>query len=299
MAVREIPDREVTAARLLTASAKLSYDPEIDIDWSAPLHPSAFFIPEETVSLYGTPLWTEMDLAQRIELSRQELVNSVSVGIWFEIILMQMLLRATYHADPTTAHARYALTEVADECRHSTMFAMLIDKVDSRPYEIPAGVRLPAHALPLILRGPAMWVATLIGEEIFDSIQREHLHDESIQPVVRAVMRIHVAEEARHVRYARDDLARLMAGAGLPTREFTRFVVAIGANLLSRLLARPAQYARAGLPDPRAASAMALANPHRRELLARSASKMVRFLREVDLIGGPSTRLWRKSGLLP
>ncbi|WP_442785371.1 diiron oxygenase, partial [Amycolatopsis sp. H20-H5] len=42
----------------------------------------------------------------------------------------------------------------------------------------------------------SMWVATLIGEEVFDALQREHLKDESVQPLVRAVMRIHVAEEA-------------------------------------------------------------------------------------------------------
>jgi hypothetical protein len=292
-------DRETGALRLLQSSAKLSYDPVVDVDWDAPLANDTFFIPEQTVSLYGTSLWEQLSREQRIELSRQELANSVSVGIWFEIILMQLLLRMSYRADPTTAHARYALTEVADECRHSTMFAMLIDKIGGRPYRNNRPLHVSAHTLPLILRGPSMWVATLIGEEVFDAIQREHLQDDAIQPLVRAVMRIHVTEEARHVRFARDDLSRLMATASWPNKQFTRIVVAIGALLLSRLLARPAQYARAGLSNPRQAAAIARRNPHRRETLTRGAAKMVRYLREVDLIDGPGKLLWRKAGLLP
>ncbi|TCO55084.1 AurF N-oxygenase family protein [Actinocrispum wychmicini] len=291
-------DRETTAQRLLQSSAKLSYDPVVDIDWAAPLAEDKMFIPEHTVSLYGTKLWDGMSREQRIELSKQEMVNTVSVGIWFEIILMQMLLRMSYQRDPTTHHVRYALTEIADECRHSTMFAMLIDKVGETPYRNHALLQHPAHALPLILRGAPMWVATLIGEEIFDAVQREHLHDDSIQPLVRAVMRIHVTEEARHVRYAREDLLRKLDRSSWPTREFTRHVVAVGALLMWQLLARPAQYARAGLPDPRRAAAIARNNPHRREVMTEASGRLVRFLRDADLIAGPSQMLWKRAGML-
>jgi hypothetical protein len=290
-------DREATAERLLKSSARLSYDPDVDVHWAAPLNEDQFFIPERLVSLYGTPLWDTLTREQRIELSRQELVNTVSVGIWFEIILMQMLLRASYRQDPTTRHVHYALTEIADECRHSTMFATLIERVGGRPYRNNRWLQRSAQALPLILHGPAMWVATLIGEEIFDALQREHLDDESVQPVVRAVMRIHVTEEARHVRYARDDLVRELAGAPWWRKEFARIVVAAGALLMSRLLSRPRQYQRAGI-DPASAVAAARSSAHRRETLSFGARKLVRFLRENDLIGGPSAVLWRRAGML-
>jgi hypothetical protein len=292
-----VGDRETTAERLLRSSAKLSYDPDVDVFWAAPLEADRFFIPERLVSLYGTPLWDTLTREQRIELSRQELVNTVSVGIWFELILMQMLLRASYRQDPTTGHVRYALTEVADECRHSTMFATLIERVGGRPYRNNFWLHTTAHALPLILRGPAMWVATLIGEEIFDALQREHLDDESIQPMVRAVMRIHVTEEARHVRYARDDLVRELAGAPWWRKEFARIVVAVGALLMSNLLSRPRQYARAGI-DPGIAVAAARRSAHRRATLGFGARRLVEFLRENDLIRGPSALLWRRAGML-
>jgi hypothetical protein len=238
-----------------------------------------------------------MSQEQRIELSRQEVLNTVSVGIWFEIILMQMLMRLSYRNDPTTGHVRYAFTEVADECRHSTMFAMLIDRLGGTPYRQKFVWHNLGQALPFVLTGPSMWVATLIGEEIFDSLQREHMRDENIQPLVRAVMRIHVTEEARHVRYAREDLMRILPTAARWEKEWARFVVSQGAVLMSRILTRPAQYKRAGL-DPAVAVPAARANPRQAEVKRRGAERLVRFLREADLIGGPTERFWRRSGFI-
>ncbi|MDT5304381.1 MAG: hypothetical protein QOE48_44, partial [Mycobacterium sp.] len=102
--------REDFSERLLKGSVKKSYAPVVDIDWDAPLDPDKFFLPPRTVSLYGTPMWDQMTRAQRIELSRQELVNTLSAGIWFENILNQALLRKIMHTDPTSRSTHYALT---------------------------------------------------------------------------------------------------------------------------------------------------------------------------------------------
>ena len=63
-------DREVVAQRLLGGTIRRSYQPEVDIDWDAPIDPHKYFLPPQVVSLYGTPYWEEMTEAQRIELSR-------------------------------------------------------------------------------------------------------------------------------------------------------------------------------------------------------------------------------------
>lgn len=49
-----------------------------------------------------------------------------------------------------------------------------------------------------------LWVAALIGEEIFDSLQRQMMDDPELQPIIQRLMRIHVTEEARHIQFARD-----------------------------------------------------------------------------------------------
>ncbi len=115
-----VSDRELTAGRLLSGSVKRSYDPEVDIDWDAPLSDGKFFAPPSMLTLYGTPLWDTLGHEQRVELSRQELVNALSVGIWFENILNQLLLRMAYRQNPTRAHVHYALTELGDDGRVSS-----------------------------------------------------------------------------------------------------------------------------------------------------------------------------------
>ncbi len=51
---------------------------------------------------------------QRVTLTKHEVASIASVGIWFEEILMQMLLRHTYDRDLTRKDIQWALTEIAD-----------------------------------------------------------------------------------------------------------------------------------------------------------------------------------------
>ena len=95
--------------------------------------PDKFFLPPKTVSLYGTPLWDDMTREQQIELSRQELVNTLSAGIWFENMLNQALLRKMMHQDPTARATHYELTELGDETRHMVMFGKAIERVGAKP----------------------------------------------------------------------------------------------------------------------------------------------------------------------
>jgi len=67
-----------------------------------------------------------------------------------------------------------------------------------------------------------MFAGTLVAEEITDQLQREAMKDNTLQPLTRMVSKIHVTEEARHVRYAREELGpdraqrQLRAARGWP-----------------------------------------------------------------------------------
>src|SRR3954471_15150560 len=143
------PSREEFSERLLRGSVKKSYEPVVDIDWDAPLDPDKFFLPPKVVSLYGTPLWDGMTREQQIELSRQELVNTLSAGIWFENILNQALLRDLMHQDPTARATHYALTEMGDETRHMGMFGRPIEKIGGKPMRPRRWQRILINGLPL------------------------------------------------------------------------------------------------------------------------------------------------------
>jgi hypothetical protein len=289
--------RETAAERLLEASVRTSYDPTVEIDWNAPHLPDAYWLPPRRSSLYGTPLWERLTGEQRIELTKHEVAGAASAGVWFETILMQMLIRHYYDADPTSRHAQYALTEIADECRHSIMFGRLIEALGCPVHPAP---RLD-HALGRFLKatatGPHMWAAILIAEEMLDKFQREVAADESLQPLIRMVSRIHVVEEARHVRYAREELARQVEAADPLTMAYSRLLIGRAAYTIGRRLVHPRAYAAVGI-DPREGAAAARANPHFRATLLWSAERVHEYLAGLGLVAGPGRALWRRAGLI-
>jgi hypothetical protein len=290
-------DREQVAERLLESSAKHSFDPDKELDWDAPVEDGKWFWPPELLSLYDTPLWRKMSEEQRMDLARHEAASLASLGIWFEIILMQLLVRHIYDKSLTSNHVRYALTEIADECRHSMMFARMIKKGGAPTYRVPRVYHNLARVLKTVSTTPGSFAATLLGEEILDWMQRLTFPDERVQTIVRGVTRIHVVEEARHVRYAREELRRQMVSAPRWERELTRISCGEAARVFATCFVNPQVYENVGL-DRREAVAQVKASGHRREVMQSGAGRLTEFLDDIGAMNGLSRRLWRSSGLL-
>jgi hypothetical protein len=70
-------------------------------------------------------------------------------------------------------HAQYALTEIADDCRHSTMFARMASSIGCPAYGPVPWLRKLAKLLPTISYSPARYGAILVAEEVLDRLQRE------------------------------------------------------------------------------------------------------------------------------
>jgi hypothetical protein len=281
-----VPDRESvrrTATRLLGSSSRNSYDPDLDIDWDAPVDLDMKFMPLERTSLYGTTLWDRMSEEQRYELSRQELASVASTGLWFEIILIQMLARWAYHQDPQDPRTQYALAEIGDETRHVLMFAKAIARIGSPTYRPSNFVHQLARLYKATARGPALFAPVLVAEEITDRLQRETVNDESVHPLVRMVSRIHIVEEARHVRFAREEVARQMANVGFVGKVVSNLASAIVASFVAASLISPDVYEQVGL-DPVEAARAARNNPHWHESRRWMAEKIMAFLDEQGML---------------
>jgi hypothetical protein len=290
-------DRQELSARLLGSAAKKSYDPVVDIDWAAPVPTQLYGLSPEWSTLYGTPSWDSLTHEQRVTLTVHEYCSISGVGIWFECLLMQLMLRDIAGDDPALPHFQWALTEIADECRHSVMFARTAQTFGAPSYQPPASIQRLGKAFSARAGGPAAYAAILVAEEILDIFQRDLMKDERVQPLTRATSQIHVVEEARHMRFAREEIARRTPSlSGWQLRKH-RTAVAACAAIVAENLVQPSVYASVGL-DPRKARAAARANEHYRAKLRDASAGLVAFLREVGLIGGPSERLWRRSGLI-
>jgi hypothetical protein len=289
---------DVVASRLIGGSVRRSYEPAVSIDWDAPLAEGRYFLPKEVVSLYGTPYWEELSEEQRIALSREELANVLSVGLWFENILNRALLLHLLREDPTAPSAHYALTEMGDECRHMTMFGKVIDRVGARAYRMGRIDRFLAGVLPYFLRGSLLWVGALIGEEIFDAQQRRTMADPELQPIVAQLMRIHVTEEARHIAFAREGVIHRMRHASRIERFLVANLNGLGGPMMRRALTHQGIYRRAGLDVERALREVR-ENGHHREMAIVGFAPLASFLEANGLMGRFARRLWRRSGFLP
>src|SRR5215204_1425687 len=280
-------DRQALSTRLLGSAAKKSYDPLVDIDWDAPIPEHLYGLSPEWSSLYGTELWEGLSEEQRVTLTVHEYCSISGVGIWFECLLMQLILRDVYGDDPAQPHVQWALTEIADECRHSVMFARTAEKFGAPSYQPPPSILRLGKAFAARGSGPAAYAAILVAEEILDIFQRDLMKDERVQPLTRATRQIHVVEEARHMRFAREEIARRTPDLSRWQLQRHRTAVAAVAAIVADNLVQPEVYASAGL-DPADAKAAARANAHFPDKLRTAATGLVDFLRGVGLIGGPS-----------
>jgi hypothetical protein len=293
----QLTERVKTAQRLLGSSSKNSYDPLLDIDWDADLPGDMAYLPLERVSLYGTELWDELTPEQRVELSKHEICSIASTGLWFEIILIQMLAREAYRRDPRDAITQYALTEVGDETRHVIMFAKAIERLGCPEYRPPWLVHHLARLYKATGRGPAMYAPVLVAEEVTDRLQRSTMHDETIHPLIRMVNRIHVVEEARHVRFARGELAGILPRLSRPRRAWHNLVAAIVSAVVVSVLIDPKVYAAVGL-DPKRARRVARKNPHHRETVRWMGEKIMAFLDEQGMVTRTTRPIYRAAHLL-
>jgi hypothetical protein len=290
-------DADRVADRMLRSTAARGYDPHVDIDWSAPLEPGKRYGLPHRCSLYGTSLYDRLSPEQQVELGKHEVVSVASTGIFLEAVLMRLLARVAYSGDPLSSRIQYALAELGEETRHTIMFAKMIERLGTPCYLPPKPILRLGRILSAIATGPSLWGAILIGEEIIDRLQREIVDDDSIQPLIRMITRIHIVEEARHVGFARAELIRSLSATPRFARAYHRMALARTAFIVSRIMISPQVYQSVGL-DRRQARRAALANPYYRETLRYGGEKLVAFLTEAGLIGRPGRYLWRRAFLL-
>ena len=157
--------------QLSTNSAHYS-DPLTRLDWQN-LDATRPWLPEEAVSLYGLPEYTELSDALKVRLSQYEFTGFIQAGIWLEAIFIERLSKNLRNTQSTQELAYY-LHEIREEAGHSLMFLKLMEN---------SGLRLPGvwRNRPFVadflgrytpLNTTLFWLAVTIGEEVPDRLNR-------------------------------------------------------------------------------------------------------------------------------
>ncbi|SFS66335.1 AurF N-oxygenase family protein [Saccharopolyspora flava] len=281
------------SSRLLESSQTLSYDPITEIDWDAALPEDQYGLSPEWSTLYGTPLWDELTEQQRITLSRHEVCSMMSTGIWFEMILQQMILRDQYAKNPANSEFQFALTEIADECRHSIMFARICQTLKVPAYLPKRLVLELARFFKSTAVGETAYGATLVAEEVLDVVQRDFMRDDRVLDIVRTSSKIHVVEESRHMKFAREEIKEHIQGKNKLQRQFSALAIAVVGYVIVSSLVSPKVYDSIGLDRKRAVEAVKK-NEHRKSLMRNGCAGLMEFLDEAGLLTRPAIAFYKR-----
>ncbi|WP_405133177.1 diiron oxygenase [Nocardia sp. NBC_01388] len=199
---------------LSQGSVDKHFDPFTDIDWDSPdfaVNPRdrRWILPEAGDMFARHPWYQALSDARKIEIGLWRQANIAKVGLQFETLLIGGMVQHTFKLANGDPEFRYCTHEVIEECNHTLMFQEMVNRIGiDVPGMGPILKRLTYVVPPLASIFPNLFfMAVLSGEEPIDHIQKSILRaGEQVHPIMRGVMAIHIAEEARHISFAHEFL---------------------------------------------------------------------------------------------
>jgi hypothetical protein len=246
-------DNDVDAAydeallALSQASVARHFEPYVDIAWQDP----AFAVTEDdrrwilspsTDPLGRHPWYLGLPEDKQIAIGMWRQANVAKVGLQFEQLLISGVMNHIFTLPNESAEFRYCTHEIIEECNHTLMFQEMVNRIG---VDVPGGSRTFKNLMPfLTLAGrflpEVFFTGILAGEEPIDHLQKSILRaDEDIHPIMHGVMRIHVAEEARHISFAHKFLGNRVPKMSRPGRLALSIVFPVTMRVLCDVIVIP------------------------------------------------------------
>lgn len=281
----------------MTGTARVHYDPHVDIDWESPWQEDLFAMPPESVSLYGTRRWNALSADQRRTLALHEAVSLWSTVAYLSAILTGNQLRRAAEEGLNSPASRAALEEVAGGSRTTITFGRLIRATSLPPYRPPVGTATAVKLLSFLPLGSASHAATLLVEETFARAMDGAVADVTVEPHVRQAVKIHDLDCASRFRFARSEVIAAQGKSNRIVRAYNRFLLSILANVILRITISPAVYRSVGLSSTRG---LLGSRKNRADARRRNTASVVEFLESAGMLDGVLTaRVWKFTGVLP
>ncbi|WP_018157024.1 AurF N-oxygenase family protein [Demetria terragena] len=202
-------DYLATLQTLSEASVEQHFDAFKDIDWD---HPDYAIVPDDdrwilsaVDALGGTQWYQSLPRERQIEVGMYRMANLAKVGLQFEQLLIGGIMNHALTLPNGSPEFRYSTHEATEECHHTQMFQEFVNRSGTNAAGSPAWFRrmVPIIAMAGSIHPYVFFIGVLAGEEPIDHLQKEILRSgDRMHPLVRRIMQIHVAEEARHIGFA-------------------------------------------------------------------------------------------------
>ncbi len=186
--------------RLYEHAKRDQWDANKRLDWSTDVDPERGLVPDQSIGIYGTPIWEKLSQSQIERLRHEAITWQLCQFLHGE----QGALLATAQvvdAVPWYEAKQYAATQVMDEARHVEVYRRFIQEKLGHEYPVNSELK---KLLDLIL-ADSRWDMKFLGMQIiveglalaaFGTIR-----DSTTNPLLRELTTGVMEDEARHVAF--------------------------------------------------------------------------------------------------
>ncbi|WP_395110526.1 diiron oxygenase [Actinomadura sp. SCN-SB] len=290
--------------RLNKASVDKHWEAYADIPWDDPEYA---IDPED-------PRWilTDEDQLGRTEWYRSQppevqariglwrVATAMKIGLQFENLLKRGLLNYAYWLPNGRPEFRYVYHETTEECHHGMMFQEFVNRTGLPIRGMPRALTALAQIVPWIplVSTELFFVFVLGGEDPIDYKQRQMLKGGHVKhPLEEAIIRIHIAEEARHISFARHYLKHRVPDLPGHKRRMIALLSPLILGRMARIMLSPPGPMVRHFGIPKDVVRAAYRGGDHRDDLSDSVGKVRDLLAELGLITPVSKRLWKLMGV--
>ncbi|MFF0610961.1 diiron oxygenase [Nocardia tengchongensis] len=291
---------------LSQGSVDKNFDPFTDIDWDHPdfavkQDDKRWILPVSGDMFARHPWYQAQSEARKIAIGLWRQANIAKVGLQFETLLIGGMVQHTFKLPNGSPEFRYCTHEVIEECNHTLMFQEMVNRIGIDVPGMSTILKQLTYLVPPLASvfPNLFFMAVLSGEEPIDHIQKAILRaGEDIHPIMRGVMAIHIAEEARHISFAHEFLEHHVPQAN----PFDKFVLSLAFPIVmwigGRAILIPPRAFFEEFDIPRSVrKAVFFGLPESKEAFAGFFGDVRTLAHRIGLMNPVSKRVWKALGI--
>jgi hypothetical protein len=290
--------------RLSKASVDKHWEAYADIPWEEPefrLDPAdpRWILPP--IDRLGATAWYRSqpeDVQARIGLWR--VATTMKIGLQFENLLKRGLLGYAYKLPNGSPEFRYVLHETTEECHHAMMFQEFVNRTRMPIKGMPKSLDLLSQVAPHIPRisTELFFIFVLGGEDPIDYFQRQTIKSgQDLHPLQDTIMRIHIAEEARHISFARHYLRHRVPRLSRARRKALGVAAPLILGVMARIMLAPPGPMVRYFGIPKDVIREAYGDDAWRAELKNCVAKVRDLAADLGMVDGVTKRVWQAVGL--
>jgi len=294
----EYEDGSEALHRLYEKGKKQQWNASSRIDWSLNLDPeNPEELPDEYLSIFGSPVWERLSGKERVELRRHSQANDLSQFLHGEQGALVCTAKIVQQV-PDIQAKFYAATQVMDEARHVEVYKRLLHEKFDLAYPITPPLK---SLLEDILRD-SRWDMTYLGMQVLIEglalAAFAGIRDMAKNPLAAAANAYVMQDEARHVAFGRLALREYYPQLSEKERdEREQFVVEACYTMRDRFNSRDV-YERLGLPIKECIE-WEENSPGMKEFRAALFTRIVPTIKDIGLWGQRIQTAYAAMGVLP